>query len=131
MRKSIKAINKKIEQSKPQYNLDRKTAKISALSWRNVSEYEFLTSKDVLPEKDLLGKTAELKIFEYSLLGKELKAQTDIAKKQYQKLDDEKINKKSIPKEYNKLDLVYNTNHSFYNYYCNNEEFEQFFKWYR
>ena len=131
MRKSIKAINKKIEQSKAQYNLDRKTAKISALSWRNVSEYEFLTSKDVLPEKDLLGKTAELKIFEYSLLGKKLKAQTDIAKKQYQKLDDEKINKKSIPKEYNKLDLVYNTNHSFYNYYCNNEEFEQFFKWYR
>ena len=131
MRKSIKAINKKIEQSKAQYNLDRKTAKISALSWRNVSEYEFLTSKDVLPEKDLLGKTAELEIFEYSLLGKKLKAQTDIAKKQYQKLDDEKINKKSIPKEYNKLDLVYNTNHSFYNYYCNNEEFEQFFKWYR
>ena len=131
MRKSIKVINKKIEQSKAQYNLDRKTAKISALSWRNVSEYEFLTSKDVLPEKDLLGKTAELKIFEYSLLGKELKAQTDIAKKQYQKLDDEKINKKSIHKEYNKLDLVYNTNHSFYNYYCNNEEFEQFFKWYR
>ena len=131
MRKSIKAINKKIEQSKAQYNLDRKTAKISALSWRNVSEYEFLTSKDVLPEKDPLGKTAELEIFEYSLLGKKLKAQTDIAKKQYQKLDDEKINKKSIPKEYNKLDLVYNTNHSFYNYYCNNEEFEQFFKWYR
>ena len=72
-----------------------------------------MTSKDVLPEKDLLGKTAELKIFEYSLLGKELKAQTDIAKKQYQKLDNEKMNKKSIPKEYNKLDLVYNTNHSF------------------
>ena len=72
-----------------------------------------MTSKDVLPEKDLLGKTAELKIFEYSLFGKELKAQTDIAKKQYQTLDNEKMNKKSIPKEYNKLDLVYNTNHSF------------------
>ena len=29
-----------------------------------------------------------MKIFEYSPLGKELKAQTDIAKKYYQKLDD-------------------------------------------
>ena len=29
-----------------------------------------------------------MKRLEYSLLGKDLKAQTDIAKKQYQKLDD-------------------------------------------
>ena len=33
----IKAINNKIEQSKVQYNLDRETAKISALSSGNVS----------------------------------------------------------------------------------------------
>ena len=39
----IKAINKKIEQNKAQYNLDRQTATISALSSRNVSKYEFLT----------------------------------------------------------------------------------------
>ena len=49
--------------------------------------YEFLTGKDVLPKKDLLEKTATIKRFEYSPLGKELKAQTDIAKKQYQTLD--------------------------------------------
>ena len=46
----IKAINKKIEQSKAQYNLDRQTAKISALSSGNVSVYEFLTGKDVSAE---------------------------------------------------------------------------------
>ena len=52
----------------------------------------FLTSKDVLPEKDLPEKAVAIRRFEYSLLGKELKKQTSVAKKQYQKLD--KINKK-------------------------------------
>ena len=58
------------------------------------------------------------------LLGKELKAQTDIAKKQYQKLDDtyefDKIIKKEKPilKKYSKSDLTYNSNYSFYKYYC-------------
>ena len=35
----IKAINNKIEKNKVQYNLGRKTAKISALSSGNVSKY--------------------------------------------------------------------------------------------
>ena len=61
---------------------------ISALSSGNGSKYEFLTGKDLLLDKDLLEKLAELKRFEYSPLGKELKAQNDITKKQYQKLDD-------------------------------------------
>ena len=84
----IKTINNKIGQNKVQYNLDRQTAKISALSSGNVSRYEFLTGKNVLPEKDLLEKAATMKRFEYSPLGKKLKAQTDNAKKEYQKLDD-------------------------------------------
>ena len=46
----IKTIDKKIEQNKGQYNLDRQTAVISALSSGNVSKCEFLTGKDVLPE---------------------------------------------------------------------------------
>ena len=50
----IKAINNKIEQNKAQYDLDRQTAKIPALSSGNVSKYEFLAGKDVSPEKDLL-----------------------------------------------------------------------------
>ena len=47
-----------------------------------------MTTKDVLPKKDLLEKTATMKRFESLPLDKELKAQTDIAKKQYWKLDD-------------------------------------------
>ena len=51
-------------------------------------------------DKHLLQKAAALKRFEYFSLGKELKAQIDIAKKQHQQLDDtnefhEIINKKS------------------------------------
>ena len=43
-----------------------------------------LTGKDVLPEKDLLEKTAELKRFAYLLLGKK---STSVAEKQYQSFD--------------------------------------------
>ena len=78
---SIKVINSKIKQNQVQYDLDRQTAKISALSSWQVSIYEFLIDENVLPEKDLLEKAATKKRFEYSLLGKELKAQTDIGKK--------------------------------------------------
>ena len=40
-----------------------------------------MTRKEVLPEKDLLEKAAALKRFEYSPIGKELNAQTDVAKR--------------------------------------------------
>ena len=56
----IKAIKNKIRQNKPQYKLDRQTAK-------------FLTKKDVLPEKDLLEKAVAIKRFQYLPLGNELK----------------------------------------------------------
>ena len=59
----IKAINNKIEQNKAQYNLDRQAAKMSALSSK------FLTSKTVLPGKDLLGKAATIKRFDYCFSG--------------------------------------------------------------
>ena len=41
----IKRSYNKIEQNKGQYDLDKETAKISALSSRNVSKYEFLLAK--------------------------------------------------------------------------------------
>ena len=85
----------------------------------------FLTGKDVLLEKDLLEKAATVKRFEYSPLGKELKAKTDIAKKQYQKSDDtyhfDKVIKKEKPalENYCKLDLIYDSSYSlFFKYYC-------------
>ena len=52
------------------------------MSLGNVSKYEFLTSKDVLPGKELLEKAATMKRFEYSPLDNELKAQTGVAKDQ-------------------------------------------------
>ena len=122
----IKIIDNKIKQSKAQHNLGRETAKISALSSGNVHKHEFLIGKDVLPQKDLLEKVAILERFEYSPLGKELKAQTDIAKKQYQGLDkvfisnkdNKNMNEQLIKKEkkkYNKSNLIYNRL-SFYSY---------------
>ena len=78
-----KTIDKKIKQKKAQYGLDKQSPKQSStLSLINVSGYEFLTGKDFVPEKDLLEKAATMKRFEYSSLGKKLKAQNDIAKKQ-------------------------------------------------
>ena len=70
--------------SKTKLNLDKQTAKILALSSGNVSKYVFLTGKVVVTEKDLLEKAATMKRFEYSPLGKELKKQTSVAKKQFQ-----------------------------------------------
>ena len=76
----------------------------------------------------MLEKAAALKRFEYSLLSKELKAQTDIAKKQY--LDDtdefdEIINKNSTLKNYSKSDLIYENNRSF-KYYRDKRDLKNF-----
>ena len=58
----INTIDNKIEQNKAQYDTDRQTAKKSALLSGNVSKYELITGKDVLPEKDLLEIAATLKM---------------------------------------------------------------------
>ena len=43
-----KTIDNKIEQNKAQYDLDKETDKISALSWGNISKCKFLTGKDAI-----------------------------------------------------------------------------------
>ena len=89
-----------------------------------------MTDKDVLPEKELLEKAATMKRFEYLPLGKELKAHIDIAKKQYQKLDctselDKVIEKEKLTlKMYNKLNVIYDNNFSFFKYYCDIKKFD-------
>ena len=85
--KKIKAINNKTKQNRAQYDLSRQTTKIFALSSGNVGKYDFLTCKYISTDKNVLEKTAAKKKFEYLLLNKELKAQTDISIKQYQKLE--------------------------------------------
>ena len=67
-----------------------------------------MTSKDVLPEKCLLEKAATMKRFENLPLSKELKEQTDIAKKQYQGLNkffksDKKVEPITIKKYINQI----------------------------
>ena len=109
---------------KAQYNLDKQSAKISVLSTVNVIKFEFLTSKDVLSEKDFLEKAAAIKRFEYSPLGEDLKKQTNVAEKQYWKFYRvSESNKNEEDKTKNKKrrcgsNLVYNnhkiTKHFFY-----------------
>ena len=53
-------------QNEAQYDLDRKTAKISALSSENSDKYEYLTGEDL----GLKSSTIEQAKFEYSPLGK-------------------------------------------------------------
>ena len=62
----IKILNKKILQNEAQYDLDRKAAKISALSSNNLDKYEYLTDEDL----GLKPSTIEQGKFEYSPLGK-------------------------------------------------------------
>ena len=64
----IKTLNRKIMQNEAQYDLDRKAAKISALSSNNLDKYEYLTGEDL----GLKSSTVEQAKFEYSLLGKVL-----------------------------------------------------------
>ena len=60
-----------------------------------------MTGKDVLPEKRFA------RTFEYLSLGKELKAQTDITKKQHQQLDNTHEIDKIIKKEKSNIKKIY------------------------
>ena len=62
----IKISNRKIKQNEAQYDLDRKTAKISALPSNNLDKYEYLSGEDL----GLKPSTVEQAKCEYSPLGK-------------------------------------------------------------
>ena len=62
----IKILDRKITQNEAQYDLDRKAAKMSALSSNNLGKYEYLTGEDL----GLKPSTVEQAKFEYSPLGK-------------------------------------------------------------
>ena len=62
----IKILDRKIMQNKAHYDLDRKVAKISALSSNNLDKYEYLTGEEL----GLKPSTIEQTKFEYSPLGK-------------------------------------------------------------
>ena len=62
----IKILDRKIIHNEAHYDLDRKAAKISALSSNNLDKYEYLTGEDL----GLKPSTAEQAKFEYSPLCK-------------------------------------------------------------
>ena len=64
----LKILNDKIKANKAQYDVDRKTAKISALSRGELEKYEYLTGEDLGYKPDVSQKAK----FEYSPLGKVL-----------------------------------------------------------
>ena len=62
----IKNLDRKIMQNETKYDLDRKAAKIYALSSNNLDKYEYLTGEYL----GLKPNTVEQARFEYSPLGK-------------------------------------------------------------
>ena len=58
-------MDRKIKQNEPQYDLERKSAKISAFFSDTLNKYEYLTSEDLRYKPSALEKSK----FEYSPLG--------------------------------------------------------------
>ena len=61
-------IDNKIRDEEVQYDINRETAKLSALSSGKTDKYEFLTGNEVLPSDQ--SRIIELANFTYSPLGK-------------------------------------------------------------
>ena len=68
----------------------------------------------------MLEETLTIETFQCSLSGKELKAQTNVAKKQSYKSD----NTKSMLDKYSKSDVIYKGNNSFYQSFCYNKKID-------
>ena len=64
--RQIKVLDKKIKQNEAQYDLDRKTFEISALSSKNLNKYEYLNGEDL----NYKPNTVEQAKFDYSPLSK-------------------------------------------------------------
>ena len=121
----IKILNRKIKQNEAQYDLDRKAAKISALSSNNLDKYEYLTGEDL----GLKPSTVEQAKFEDSPLCKifnkglneedkkegifkrqeNIKGKNEELIKAFSKAPKDKVSNKD---KQNK-NLVYNSQHSF------------------
>ena len=67
------AINDQIRDEKIQHDINRETAKISALSSGKIRKYEYLTGEDILPSNQ--QQIIEQGRFTYSPLGKAFEKQ--------------------------------------------------------
>ena len=122
----IKILNKKVMQNEAQHDLDRKAAKISALSSNNLNKYEYLTGEDL----GLKPSTIEQAKFEYSPLGKNDKNEglfkrlnniEDKNEEQFKLLSN--VNKTSSCIE-NESDYNYDNNFSFHKFYRDFQNFK-------
>ena len=69
-------------QNEAQYNLDRKAAKISALSSNNLEKYKYLTGEDLGLKPSSIDQTK----FEYSPWGKTFNMRSDKKEKDKKKV---------------------------------------------
>ena len=76
-------IDDKIKDEKLQYNVNRKTAKTSALSSGKIDKYKFLTGEEILPSDQ--SRIIEQAKFTYSPLGKAFENQTKTIEEQGRK----------------------------------------------
>ena len=76
-------INDQIRDGKLQYNINRETVKISALSSGKIHKYEYLTDEDILPSNQ--EQIIEQAKFTYSPLGKSFEKQIKTIEDQGQK----------------------------------------------
>ena len=95
-------INDQIRHEKIQYDINRKAAKISALSSDKILKYEYLTGEDILPSNQ--QQIIEQARFTYSPLGKafekQIKTIEDQGEKQIDPLKDLKSKEQTKPIEH-------------------------------
>ena len=88
-------IENKSKDEKLQYDINRETAKISALSSGKIDKYEYLTGEEILPSNQ--QQIIEQPKFTYSPLGKAFEKQTktieDQREKQIKAIQDKSIEK--------------------------------------
>ena len=109
----IKILSRKIKQNEAQYDLNRKAAKISALSSDNLDRYELLTGEDL----GFKPSTVEQAKFEYSPLGEIFNKGLDKEEKKERLLKRLKYiedkNEKLIKTTKNKTENIKEITHSF------------------
>ena len=86
-------IEDQIKDEKLQYDINRETAKISALSSGNIDKYEYLTGEEILPSNQ--QQIIEQAKFTYSPLGEAFEKQTKTIEDQGKKQVDALANLKS------------------------------------
>ena len=89
-------IEDQFRDGKLEYDIDRGTAKISALSSGKIGKYEYLTGEEILPSNQ--QQIIEQAKFTYSPLGKALEKQTKLLKTKQKQL---KIKKNKVKKHKN------------------------------